>query len=134
MKTQGNLVAAVIERLRASGEVDAARAIASAIALREKQESSEEREAGRYLTTTGAGELLGVTGQTIKNWVRQKRLTGYRIGGRILIPRWAVSAYLRAAGASLELEEVTDDEAAGVTDEETAPEVVRSRRTAVAGR
>ncbi len=34
------------------------------------------------LTSAKAGELLGVTGQTIKNWVSDSRLAGFRVGGR----------------------------------------------------
>jgi excisionase family DNA binding protein len=64
------------------------------------------------LTSTQAGELLGVTGQTIKNWVREGNLDGYRIGGRILVPRRVVEEYVARAGISLELEEFSDEEAA----------------------
>ena len=64
------------------------------------------------LTSTQAGELLGVTGQTIKNWVREGNLDGYRIGGRIMIPRQVVEHYVSRAGISLDLEEVSDEEAA----------------------
>ncbi len=39
------------------------------------------------LTTSQAGDLLGVTGQTIKNWVRDRRIKGFRVGGRIMVPR-----------------------------------------------
>lgn len=65
-----------------------------------------------FLTTTRAGELLGVTGQTIKNWVREGQLAGYRIGGRVVIPRQAVEAYVRRARGSLDLEDFSDEEAA----------------------
>lgn len=30
------------------------------------------------LTTTQAGELLGVTGKTVREWIKQGKLTGYR--------------------------------------------------------
>jgi excisionase family DNA binding protein len=70
------------------------------------------------LTSTQAGELLGVTGQTIKNWVREGTLDGYRIGGRIMIPRRIVEEYVARAGISLDLEEVSDEEAARLVAED----------------
>lgn len=64
------------------------------------------------LTSTEAGNLVGVSGQTIKNWVRQGRLAGYRVGGRIMIPKDTVADYVRRARRSLDLEEVADEMAA----------------------
>jgi excisionase family DNA binding protein len=63
------------------------------------------------LTSTQAGDLLGVSGQTIKNWARQGRLAAYRVGGRIMVPKDAVADYVRRARTSLDLTEVSDDEA-----------------------
>jgi excisionase family DNA binding protein len=66
------------------------------------------------LTTTTAAEVFGVTAQTIKNWVRSGQLSGFRVGGRIMLPREAVMEYARQARASLDLEELSDDEAAAL--------------------
>ena len=64
------------------------------------------------LTSTEAGDLLGVSGQTIKNWVRQGHLRGYRVGGRIMVPKDVVAEYVRRARQSLDLEVIPDEEAA----------------------
>ncbi len=69
------------------------------------------------LTTTAAADVFGVTAQTIKNWVRSGQLPGYRVGGRIMLPREAVIEYARQARASLNLDEVSDDEAAALVAE-----------------
>lgn len=63
------------------------------------------------MTTTEAGNLIGVTGQTIKNWVKNGSFQGYRVGNRIMIPREAVEEYVRRARTSLDLEEISDEEA-----------------------
>jgi excisionase family DNA binding protein len=69
------------------------------------------------LTSTEAGELIGVSGQTIKNWVRQGHLQAYRIGGRFMIPKDEVADYVRRARQSLELEELSDEQAAKLVEE-----------------
>lgn len=97
-----------VEELRQRGESERARAIEALIdAVRD-----EAVPALDLLTTTQTGNLLGVTGQTIKNWVREGRFTGYRIGNRIMIPRTMVEEYVRRAGPLLELEDFDADEAA----------------------
>ncbi len=63
------------EELRLRGEHDRAQAIETLLdAARE-----EAIPALDLLTSTQAGDLLGVSGQTIKNWVRQGRITAYRV-------------------------------------------------------
>jgi len=94
--------------LRQRGEIDRAAAIEALV----EAARDEAVPALDLLTTSETGELLGVTGQTIKNWVRAGRLAGYRVGGRIMIPKEAVAAYLTQARQSLDLEEISDDEAA----------------------
>lgn len=69
------------------------------------------------LTSSEAGDVLGVTGQTIKNWVRQGRLGGYRVGSRIMVPKDGVTDYVRRASGSLDLDEVSDEEAADLVAE-----------------
>lgn len=96
------------EELRQRGEHERAEAIEALIeAARDEAIPSLD-----LLTSTQAGELLGVTGQTIKNWVREGRLMGYRVGGRIMVPKEVVAEYVRRARASLDLEEISDAEAA----------------------
>lgn len=97
-----------VEELRQRGESERARAIEALIdAVREDAVPSLD-----LLTTNQTGNLLGVTGQTIKNWVREGRLAGYRVGSRIMIPKAVVEAYVRRAGPSLDLEDIDADEAA----------------------
>lgn len=64
------------------------------------------------LTTTETGDLIGVTGQTIKNWVKAGTFPGYRVGNRIMISRAVVEEYVRCARMSLDIEELSDEEAA----------------------
>lgn len=104
---------ATAEDLRRRGEHEQAQAIEALVeAAREEAVPSLD-----LLTSAQAGDLLGVTGQTIKNWVRQGRLTGYRVGGRIMIPKQAVVDYVRRARSSLDLEEIADVEAAQLVTE-----------------
>lgn len=64
------------------------------------------------LTTTETGDLIGVTGQTIKNWVKAGTFPGYRVGSRIMISRAVVEEYVHRARTSLNVEELSDEEAA----------------------
>lgn len=63
-----------------------------------------------YYTTTEAAELVGVTPQTIKNWVARGLLQGYRLGGRMVIPQAALESYRPLAEASKALEPMPSDE------------------------
>lgn len=69
------------------------------------------------LTSTEIGNLVGVTGQTIKNWVKEGRMEAYRIGNRIMVPREVVEEYVRSAGESLDLDDCSPEEAARLVDE-----------------
>lgn len=99
--------------LRNQGQAERARAIEALVDVARE----ESIPALDFLTTTKAGTLLGVTGQTIKNWVRDGRLAGYRVGGRVVIPREAVDKYVRRARGSLDLEVISDEEAAELVTE-----------------
>lgn len=101
------------EELRRRGEDEPARAIEALVGVAQ-QDAIPSLD---LLTTTETGELLGVTGQTIKNWIRQGHLQGYRVGGRIMIPKDAAADYVRRARQSLELDVIFDDEAVALVDE-----------------
>lgn len=96
--------------LRQRGEDERARAIDTLVAAA-RQDAPRSLN---LLTTTEAGDVLGVSGQTIKNWVRQGRLRGFRLGGRIMIARDVLSEYVARARGSLDLDVISDEEAANL--------------------
>lgn len=100
------------DKLRQEGDAEAAEAVDALL-----RAASSPIPPLDYYTTTEAGNLLRVTGQTIKNWVSQGHLPGYRIGGRIVVPKAALEEYVRRAGTSLDLDDLSDDEAASVVAE-----------------
>ncbi len=53
-----------------------------------------------FYTTSEAAHIIGVTAQTIKNWVARGIIKGYRLGGRIVIPADVVDAYRPLADAA----------------------------------
>jgi excisionase family DNA binding protein len=101
------------EELRQRGEQKQAQAIEALLEVA-RDEAIPSLD---LLTSTQVGDLLGVSGQTIKNWVRQGRIAAYRVGGRIMVPQEAVAEYVRRARTSLDLDEVPDEEAARLVDE-----------------
>src|ERR1700681_2622241 len=98
------------ERLEQLGDKRGAEAIESLLAAVKKAEVPSLD----YYTAPEAGNILGGSGQTIKNWVNRGRLRGYRIGSRIVVPTKAVEEYIHRAGSSLDLEDLTADEAASI--------------------
>ena len=56
-------------------------------------------------------DLFGADGQTVRRWVQEGKYPAYRIG-RFVVPKDIAEEYVRLAGESLELDEVTDEEAA----------------------
>jgi excisionase family DNA binding protein len=61
-----------------------------------------------FFTVAEAARLVGVTGQTIKNWVARGILTGYRIGARVAIPRAELDGYRALADAAKAMEPLPD--------------------------
>lgn len=41
----------------------------------------------KYLNTVEAAKMLGVTTQTIRDWIRKGKVTGKKIGGRFFVLR-----------------------------------------------
>ncbi len=80
------------------------------------------------LTSIQAGEMLNVSVQTIKNWVNDGRIFGYRIGNRVMIPRVVIEAYLRGATVRPETK-LQIDENWEMSDDEAAEAVRRDRHT-----
>lgn len=101
------------EELRQRGQQTQAQAIEALLEVA-REETIPSLD---LLTSTEAGDLLGVSGQTIKNWVRSGRLAAYRVGGRIMVPKDVVADYVRQARTSVDLQEVSDAEAERVVAE-----------------
>ena len=83
--------------------------------------SSRPKRERPYYTVTEAAELVGVSGQTIKNWISRDMLKGYRLGGRIVIPRSELDDYRPIAEAFQGLDPEPSDE-------EIAEEIRAGRR------
>lgn len=103
-------------RLEAQGLRDEARVMLDLMAEVQALQPKSKRQ---FYTTAEAGRLVGVTPQTIKNWVARGLLAGYRLGGRIVIPRAALDGY-REVGAAMQaieplppVEEIVRDIRAG---------------------
>jgi excisionase family DNA binding protein len=95
------LVQETVEALRARGEDERARAVETlldvALSAQARPSAVPERE---YLTTGQAANVLGVSRQTIVNWVAAGRLQGVRVGGRTMVHREAVRTHLEALRAT----------------------------------
>ena len=71
-----------------------------------------------YMTTGEAAGLIGVSLQTIKNWARQGRLVGNRVGGRTLVTRASVQAFFDSLGTAADPVEDKDVGGAEAADHE----------------
>jgi excisionase family DNA binding protein len=86
-----------------------------------------------YMTTGQAARLIGVSLQTIKNWVKSGRLEGEPIGGRVLVRRASIQRFLDQLAPALttELEPLSEEELNAAEGEQEAvvaalpPEVVQ---------
>lgn len=85
-------------RLEQQGLRDEARLMRELAAEVQALQPRTERQ---FYTTVEAGRLIGVSSQTIKNWVARGLLVGYRLGGRVVVPRAALEEY-RALGSALQ--------------------------------
>ena len=74
-----------------------------------------------------AADLLGASGQAIREWVRDRQMTWYRVGGRIVVPRETVAEYVGRAGGWLDLDDIPPDEAARLLAEGRRAAPPRSR-------
>ena len=68
-----------------------------------------------------AADLLGASGQTIRDSVRDGQMAGYRVGRRIVVPSETVAEYVGRAHSSLDLDDIPPDEAARLVAEGRPP-------------
>ncbi len=83
-------------RLAEQGATEDARIIEQLVSELTAAQPKAERP---YYTVTEAADLIGVSGQTVKNWISRGMLKGYRLGGRIVIPRTELDDYRPVADA-----------------------------------
>lgn len=93
----------VQRRLEAQGATEDAAVIARLVheLTAAKPKPKTERP---YYTVSEAAELIGVSGQTVKNWISRGLMDAYRLGGRYVIPRAQLDDYLPVAEASRGIE------------------------------
>ena len=85
-------------RLEAQGAVEDARTVEQL--MRQVTAAQPKASADRpYYTVAEAAAIVGVSGQTIKNWARRGLIEAYRLGGRIVLPRAPLDAYRPMADA-----------------------------------
>jgi excisionase family DNA binding protein len=99
---------AVRRRLEEQGATEDAQVVEQLI--REIAERATARAERPYYTVSEAAELVGVSGQTIKNWAKRGIIQAYRLGGRIVIPRAELDSYRPTAEAVKGIEPVGTDE------------------------
>jgi hypothetical protein len=58
-----------------------------------------------------AADIVGIDGQTLRRWLREGRYHAYRVGP-LRIPVTVVEEYVRRARGSLDLEAISDEDAA----------------------
>jgi excisionase family DNA binding protein len=92
--------------LRRHGETERAEAIEALIEAASGDVTPAPDQAGPEIA-----DLLGVDGPTLRTWVQEGRFAGYR-AGNLMIPREVVEEYVRRARTSLDLEVISDEEAA----------------------
>jgi excisionase family DNA binding protein len=71
-----------------------------------------------YMTTGEAAGLIGVSLQTVKNWVQRGRVVGSRVGGRTLVTRRSVQEFFDSLGTAAEPTEEDDADTAEAADYE----------------
>ncbi len=98
-RADAEVIGELVARLRA--EHDERAAVAVERLMQQALVSPDPRTAlGGYMTTGEAARLVGVSAQTIKNWVAQGRLVGSRVGGRTLVTRQSVQLFFDSLGTA----------------------------------
>jgi excisionase family DNA binding protein len=116
-RADAEVIGEVVARLRA--EHDERAAVAVERLMQQALVSPDPRAAlAGYMTTGEAARLIGVSAQTIKNWVDQGRLAGSRVGGRMLVERRSVQLFFDSLGTGPEVPQDEDIDRAEVEDRE----------------
>ena len=106
-RADAEVIGELVVRLRAEHDERAANAVERL--MQQAMVSPDPRSAlAGYMTTGDAARLIGVSAQTIKNWVDQRRLVGSRVGGRMLVTRRSVQAFFDSLGTAPETPEDED--------------------------
>ncbi len=113
-RSDADTIREVVSRLRAEHAEREATAIERLMQQALSSPDSMVALAG-YMTTGEAAGLIGVSLQTIKNWVRQERLVGSRVGGRTLVTRASVQAFFDSLSSAPEQAESDDVAAADIS-------------------
>ena len=91
----------VQRRLEAQGATEDAAVVARLVRELTAAKPKPERP---YYTVSEVAELIGVSGQTVKNWISRGLMSAYRLGGRYVIPRTQLDDYRPIAEASRGIE------------------------------
>lgn len=114
-RADAEVIGELVARLHA--EHDERSAVAVERLMQQALVSPDPRAAlAGYMTTGEAARLIGVSAQTIKNWVDQGRLAGSRVGGRILVERRSVQMFFDSLGTAAEVPEDEDVDRAETED------------------
>ena len=98
-RADAEVIEQLVNRLRA--EHDERAAVVVERLLQQALVSPDPRTAlAGYMTTGEAARLIGVSAQTVKNWVAQGRLVGSRVGGRTLVTRRSVQSFFDSLGTA----------------------------------
>lgn len=121
LRRRGERLATV---LRSEGRPDDAQTVTALLEQLEVKHGDESAVDSKWLTTGDVARRIGVTRQTVVNWVNKGLLPGHRVGGRTLIAPAALHQFA-------ELERILDDldaERPPATPQEAADAVANSRR------
>jgi len=90
---------AMRRRLEEQGALEDARTVEQLIRQATTAQPKAHAAERPYYTVSEAAAIVGVSGQTIKNWARRGLIEAYRLGGRIVLPRAELDAYRPFADA-----------------------------------
>ena len=108
------LASAAAEDLRARGDLEKAEAIATLVEpLRATLQGTRD-----LLTQTEGGTSAAVPGAVLREWARSEGATSFTVGGAFRLSKETVAGYVAAADKSLDLEPLSDEEAATLVDED----------------